>query len=342
MRTFPIAAAALTLSALAPVPAAHAAAPARCQDVTVAVSMAPGEPADQRVAGTLCTPPGRRATTVQVLVPGGTYGQGYWSTRPAPGVPSYVESMNRAGYATLAIDRLGAGRSSRPSSDRYRPQTHTGTVRQVLRELRAGRIGGRPFARVVLAGHSLGSAIAMRIAVDQPRAVDGLVLTGVASRQNDAAFAELEQALHPANRDPRFAGRGLDDGYVTTRPGTRADFFYHRPTMAPATLARDEAAAQPDVFPSFEAFPTPEEYRRIQVPVLLAVGRHDRLICGGAGSDCSGPAALRAQEAPWYGPSARLRAVVVPGSGHSINLQRTAPVLFEAVRSWADRYVAPR
>lgn len=343
MPEFHIAAVTLALAAFAPLPTAQAAAPpVRCHGVTVAVSMAPGEPADQRIAGTLCVPPGRRATTVQVLVPGGTYGQRYWSMRPATHVPSYVESMTRAGHATLAIDRLGAGRSSRPPSDRYRLQTHTQTVHQVLRRLRAGQIGDRSFARVIVVGHSLGSAIATKIAVDHPRDVDGIVLTGVATRQNDAAFAEFEQAIHQANRDPRFSRLGLDDGYVTTKPGTRADFFYHRPTMSPATLAEDETAAQPDVFPSYEAFPTPEQYRRIKVPVLVAIGRYDRLICGGAGSDCSSSAALRAQEAPWYGPSARLRAVVIADSGHSINLQRTAPRLFKAVQTWTHRYVTPR
>lgn len=45
--------------------------------VTVAVTMAPGRPADQTVAATLCVPPGPPPATVQVLIPGGTYSQAH-------------------------------------------------------------------------------------------------------------------------------------------------------------------------------------------------------------------------------------------------------------------------
>ncbi|MER6950673.1 alpha/beta hydrolase [Nonomuraea sp. NPDC000554] len=328
------------LLALAPAaPAQAGATEPQCGQVTVKVSMAAGGPADQRVAGTLCTPRGRQPATVQLLVAGGTYGQAYWSSRPAPRSPSYVEAMTRAGYATLAIDRLGTGRSSHPPSGSFRNETHPETVYQLLRGLRDGRVGGRGFERTVVVGHSLGAAVATKVAVDHPEVVDGVVLTGVATRQNDAAFEEFGKQIHQANRDPRFAGRGLDDGYVTTRPGSRADFFFHRPAMAPSTIARDEAAKEADVFPPFDAYPTPEEYKLIKAPVLIAVGRYDRLICGGTGSDCSSSAALLAQESPWYGAAAQVEAVVVPEAGHCLNLQRTAPAFFSSVRDWADRKI---
>ncbi|WP_214409167.1 alpha/beta fold hydrolase [Sphaerisporangium fuscum] len=331
------------LTVLASVAAAPAQADAsqapRCQEVTVPVSLTSGGPADQRIAGTLCLPRGGQPATVQLLIPGGTYTRSYWSTRPTTHTPSYVEAMTRAGYATLAIDRLGTGRSSHPASDRFRNETHPQAVHELLRRLRDGRLGGHRFDRTILVGHSLGSAIATKVAIDHPDAVDGVVLTGVATKQNDAAFEEFGKYVHPANRDPRFAGRRLDDGYVTTKPGSRADFFFHRPAMTRSAIARDEATKDADVFPPFDAYPMPKDYKSIKDPVLVAVGRYDRLICGGSGSDCSGSAALLAQESPWYGPAAQLEAAVIPDSGHCINLQRTAPVLYGTVRDWADRKV---
>ncbi|MFE2943923.1 alpha/beta fold hydrolase [Streptomyces sp. NPDC059255] len=216
-------------------------------------------------------------------------------------------------------------------------------------KLRAGQLAGQGFERVVLVGHSLGSGVAIDVAVTCPHDIDGVVLTGVATKQNEAEFAAQEKDMHPANQDPRFARLGLDDGYITTKPGTRSKWFYYRATMSPATIAQDEAAAQPDALAPSSAPPTseapgtpetPDVYRQIKVPVLIAVGEYDRVVCGGTGSDCSSSAALQAQEAPRFAPSARLRAVVIPDSGHSINQQFTAPILFSAIRGWSHRYVA--
>ncbi|MEV5729625.1 hypothetical protein AB0N50_28065 [Streptomyces pharetrae] len=99
--------------------------------------MAPAEdtPADQRIAGTLCTPRGTRAGTVQLLVHGGTYDRDYWSVRARTGSPTYVESATRAGHATLASDRLGTGASSAPHSSRFTETTHEWVTLQLIRTL---------------------------------------------------------------------------------------------------------------------------------------------------------------------------------------------------------------
>ncbi|MFE2938587.1 alpha/beta fold hydrolase [Streptomyces sp. NPDC059255] len=349
--------ASLALAALTPafaaVPAAAAESPtpsAHCKEVKVPVSMTEGAPADKELTGTLCAPSSKRAAIVQVLIPGGTYDQRYWSMAPGAGVPSYTESMSKAGIATLAIDRLGTGRSSQPPSTEFRADTHSVSVHQVLQKLRAGKIDDQRFKRIVVVGHSLGSAIAADVAGTYPRDVDGVVLTGVASKQNDAEMGAQEKDMHRANQDPRFAHLGLDDGYVTTKPGTRAKWFYYGPTMLPETLAADEAAAQPDAFALSEETQAPETsqepaaegsdmLRKIKDPVLVAVGEHDGVVCGGTGSDCSSSAALQAQEAAAFRPSAHAQAVVIPASGHSINQQLTAPILFSKVQDWSDRFV---
>jgi pimeloyl-ACP methyl ester carboxylesterase len=62
------------------------------------------------MAGTLCRPPG--ASTVMVLVPGSTYNQTYWDFPYQLETYDFRLAMNRAGYATLVIDRLGVGKSS--------------------------------------------------------------------------------------------------------------------------------------------------------------------------------------------------------------------------------------
>lgn len=320
-----------------PTPASAHQAPARCQQVSTPVSMALGEPADQRVTGTLCLPRSQPATTLQLLLPGGTYDRSYWTLRGDLPGPSYVEAMTGAGHATLAIDRLGTGRSSRPPSHRFTDNTQELVVHQLIQRLRDGELGGHRATRTVLVGHSFGSTIARMVAVTYPDDVDGLILTGESSTPDWAAFEAMATDMHLANQDPRLAGRGLDDGYLTMVPGGKSRWFYHRQTTRPAVMAIDEATPEPDVYPQDPAWGNPSINNRIRVPVLIVVGEYDRLLCGAGATDCTSSRALQAQQSAWYGPMAQLRALAAPDTGHALNLHRTAPVWYPSVLAWIDR-----
>ncbi|NYH55692.1 pimeloyl-ACP methyl ester carboxylesterase [Nocardiopsis arvandica] len=307
-------------------------------EVGIEVSLAPGLPADHEIAGVLSLPGGGSSDTVQLLVSGGTYGSEYWLMRGDPEHPSYVETMAGAGYATLAVDRFGAGeKSSLPPSESFRKETHVHVVSQIARRLREDGVAGFRFERVVLVGHSYGSTLVRSQAVREPGSVDGLVLTGECSKPSEAAFEEFWTALCTADQDPRFAGRGIDAGYYTTRPGKRGEWFYHASTADPEVIAADERAKAADVYS--EEFPPPTENTAIRVPVLIVVGEHDRLLCGEGGTDASSSEELLQQESPWYSPEACLEAVIVPDTGHALNLHRTAPQWFSAAREWCDRHI---
>ncbi len=73
-------------------------------------------------------------------------------------------------------------------------------------------------------------------------------MTGVA-HSLAAAFAS-SGGFYPAIKDPKFAGSGLDSGYLTTVPGSRGKLFYHLPDGGPAVIAPDEA--RKDVFSATE------------------------------------------------------------------------------------------
>jgi pimeloyl-ACP methyl ester carboxylesterase len=268
---------------------------------------------------------------LQVLVPGGGYDQNYWTWRGDPRGPSYVEAMNRAGYATFALDRIGTGRSSAPPSSSFAPDSQTYTVHQVLRALRS------PRERIVLVGNSLGSTIARMIAVHHPADVDGLILTGESSTPNWPAFAELGADYITASHHPLLAGRNLDDGYGVLRPGVRRDWFYYAPTAANSVVAQDEANPEPDVFPTDPEFGSVLLNRRIKVPVIVVVGAHDRLICGPGASDCASSATLLAGERPYYATD--LSALVVPDTGHVLNLHRTAPTMYPELARWTSQHI---
>lgn len=316
------------------VPGTAAVAGVRCRTVEIPVAMSAGKPLEAKIAGTMCRPRGRDRGVLQVLIPGGGYDRSYWSWRGDPRGPSYVEAMNRAGYSTLALDRIGTGKSSAPPSSSFAPDSQVSTIHQVLQRFR--------HERVVLVGNSLGSTIARMIAVHYPEDADGLILTGESSTPNWAAFEQLGADYITATQHPLLAGRKLDDGYGVLRPGVRRSWFYYSPTAIDQVVARDEANPEPDVFPTDPDFGSVALNRKIKVPVLVVVGQYDRLICGQGASDCSSSSALLAGERPYYAPNADLQALAVPNTGHVLNLHQTAPALYPQLAHWVDHHLSPR
>ena len=150
----------------------------------------------QTVSGTLCAPPD--ANTVQVLVPGGFYNRGYWDISVTPERRSFRRAMNNAGYATLAVDRLGTGRSSKPPSLLLTALTQADAVHQVIQSLRTGGQGPR-YGRVIVGGHSLGSAISI-IEAAVYRDVDGVLVTSMAHHLNLLGLVPIFATFVPAVR----------------------------------------------------------------------------------------------------------------------------------------------
>jgi pimeloyl-ACP methyl ester carboxylesterase len=285
----------------------------------------------QTMAGTLCVPAGAR--TLQILVPGGFYNRSYWDI--ALPSRSYRRAMNDAGYATLAVDRLGAGASSRPVSAMPTAIVDADAVHQVVRAMRPR------FTKVLLAGHSLGSAISV-IEAGTYHDVDGVVVTAMGHHLNALGIAPIAATFVPAVLDPRFRGRALDPGYLTTLAGMR--YSMHRPgPNVRAVVALDEATkdvAAPGELVDAALLGTVTRYtRRINVPVLSAIASGDPTFCGPLATDCSSAASYQAAEAPFYGPAAQLRTYVLRGYGHAFNFAPNAPDLYAAVIAWANRKV---
>ncbi|MEV4058273.1 alpha/beta hydrolase [Amycolatopsis sp. NPDC049688] len=301
-----------------------AAAATTCEDLSVPVTVAL---LPQTMHGRLCAPP--RATTVVVLIPGGTYNASYWDIGYTPEIRSFRMAANSAGIATLALDRLGTGSSSKPLSTLLSASVQADAAHQVIRSIRAR------FAKVVVGGHSIGAAMAM-IEAGRYRDVDGVLVTGMTHRMNLITVIPVLANMVPAPLDPSLAARGLDAGYLTTDQGTRYNAFHTPGPYDAAAIAYDESTK--DVFAATEAVDsltlttvvTPAS-QQITAPVLLVVG-NDPHFCGTLGSDCSSPEALRASEAPFFGGP--LQTYILGGYGHAINYAPNAPTYFAVVTSW--------
>lgn len=307
-----------------------------CGNVTVPVAVGGQSGA---IAGTLCAPPG--ATSLQILVPGLTYNRAYFDVAVEPDTYSYARAANRAGYATLAIDRLGAGQSLHPLSLFDTFEADVATLHEVVRAARGGAFG-TAYPKVVTVGHSLGSILAQGEA-GAFGDVDAIITTGFSSMLNYVnATARVTGHVHPATSDPRFADSGLDPLYFTTIPGTRA-VFTNPENTEPALDAYDEDTLKDTdtltELATFAEYPFANAIANIHVPVLAVTGTDDPIFCGLDAADCTSPATLQAHERAFYSAGNTVEAYAVPGTGHDVELATTAPLAHQRMIQFSDTYV---
>jgi pimeloyl-ACP methyl ester carboxylesterase len=78
--------------------------------------------------------------------------------------------------------------------------------------------------KVILVGHSLGSAFAV-VEANRYANVHGLILTGLLHTVAPAASVVAPVVFIPAARDPKFAHRHLPPGYLTALRGALPIFL---------------------------------------------------------------------------------------------------------------------
>jgi pimeloyl-ACP methyl ester carboxylesterase len=274
--------------------------------------------------------------TLLVAVPGGTYLGSYWDFRVEPSTYSFAGAANRAGYATLTLDPLGRGDSTRPASAALSAQEQAAAIEQVIRQARRGELlEGHAFRSVVLLGHSLGSMEAVLVAIDNAD-VDGLVLSGFSHELGPAGAAGILARFQPAPLDPALGAEYQDPGYLTTATGERAAAFYSPGQVAPEVLTADEAtksvfssAEMMDGVPLTVMSPLSTNLRQ---PVLLANGQYDAAFCGPSAVCDAGT--LRAREAPYFAGSRDFATYVLPGAGHDLNLMVNTRLFQIAALDW--------
>ena len=317
----------VVLAVLACVAGPAATANAACTETSFSVRVAAlSQP--YTVSGTLC----RKTNAIddQTLVitsHGATYNRLYWDWPQSPESYSLVKRLVSS-VSVLNIDLLGSGRSSHPLSVRLTQQAQASMLHQLVQRMRT-----RGFRTVILLGHSSGSGT-VTLEASRYHDVDGIVVTGFL---HSSPGLSVPLSMYPAMLDPAFAGLGLDPGYLTTRPGTRAtNGFYNAAVADPRVIAYDEAHKdvvpwlQPTEFPLI--FGHPSISRAVDVPVLSLVGDHD----GFCGTPACPPAA---NEPAAWSSAARFELHVIRNAGHDIHLHGAAYADAEAayVREWLAR-----
>jgi pimeloyl-ACP methyl ester carboxylesterase len=310
----------------------------QCRDVNIPVALMVGQPTNQKVFAELCLPRGRAPQTVQLLVHGTTYNHTYWDFPYQPPKYSYVDAAVRAGYAVLAIDRIGDGQSSHPPSGQIVFPSTVYTLHQVVDDLRNGTLGTK-FDSVIEVGHSLGSSYA----VDEQSTyqdADALILTGY-GHQVSPSFQKLSgPTLYPAVDDPKFADSGLDTGYVTTKPEV-GRLYFHLPGADPNIVAVNEKLKDTVELAEGQSLPDISKLTpNIHVPTLIFAGQHDIVYCNA--DDCSTEQSFYQAESPYFTNAACLRTMVMPNTGHDVTLHYSAPESARSILDWARETLPPR
>jgi pimeloyl-ACP methyl ester carboxylesterase len=206
-----------------------------------------------------------------------------------------------SGIETIAFDLPGHGaRIAEPGPEGMSVRDYAEDV--YLKLMAQGIDNG------VVIGHSLGGAIALRLAVDHPDLAQRLVLVGSGARLRVAPqFLEEARATGPEG--------SLTVTEMSFAPGheEQAQAFYAaRPPTAPGMLYRDLAAC--------DAFDMMGELRDITQPALIIVGEADRM------TPVKYAEFLNARL-----PQSEL--VVIPGAGHYVQIEQPEAVA-AALRVW--------
>lgn len=310
-----------------------------CSEVSIPVALDPGGQKSSQIAGTYCADADNPGSVLQILVPGATYDRSYWDFPGFGGKYSYVEKASKAGKATLAIDPIGVGRSSKPPGWQVSAPSAAQTVHEVIGATRRGELGHR-WNKVALVGHSFGSLTAM-LEAGTYGDVDGLLISGASHAPGPAGIFQIQSTVRPALDDPLTRGSVPpgDNTYLSV-PDVRAKAFHAPGDSDPAVVAADEASRVAGTIGVLATIPVfiPTTFG-IDVPVLIANGRADKVFCsqGGGGSltDCSDAGSLYQSERPFF-PKADLSTYVLPKSGHSLNLALNNREFFDHALSWID------
>src|SRR5689334_3013919 len=207
-------------------------------------------------------------------------------------------------FTCIALDLPGHGAQiDQPGPERMSINDYADAVRAELAR--------RGLERVCLAGHSLGSAIALRLALDHPTLVARLAIVGGGAR-----LRVLPSLLEAARAQPVPArGDIAAMGFASGHEALAAAYGEAQLPTAPGMLYRDLSAC--------DAFDVMGELGRVTQPALIVVGDQDRM------TPPKYAAYLRD-----HLPNAMM--VTVPDAGHFVAVEAPDAVA-SALRTWLTR-----
>jgi pimeloyl-ACP methyl ester carboxylesterase len=282
----------------------------------------------------LTVPPQARRDELHVLVHGAGADHRYWHWPLDPDRYSYIGWATERGIATLNIDRIGCGFSSRPPGSEVDVAAQAHALAQLVEHARAGRNGLPSFSRVVLVGHSLGSVVCGTTAATYG-GIDRLVLTGYLPVDGTV---EMGDELFDFAFVPALVGlphlRGLvDDDYLVARDNLGVDALRYWGAQAdPEVIALEGLLKGPATRAELrDAAVAGALIRSVATPTLCVVGQHDALLIDSGLGDTDVSDTVRRVAAD---VQSNFEFTVIPDTGHMQNLHHNAHQTYAAIERW--------
>lgn len=300
----------------------------------------PGE-GPLEIAVEVISPP-QPKPVVLVCLPGGAMTRRYFDLR-AEGDDSFsfAREMARRGFASVLLDHLGVGESSRPA-DGYRltgelvARANAKATAAVLERIRNGTAinGLAPIPHVASAGigHSMGAMLTV-IQQATARQHAGIAVLGFSTRGLPEYLTpearKIAVDLQAARREaPRLAEQMFREPYPKigrTSDGSQLYAGLHaEPVGIQAIKAARERLLPVPAYESMLPGNVAPEAARIDVPVFVGLGELDM-----AGPPLDAPKAFTASPAVTFH--------LLPQAGHSHFLFASRHELFNALAAWATK-----
>jgi pimeloyl-ACP methyl ester carboxylesterase len=293
------------------------------------------------LSGWLTVPEDLRRDELHILVHGAGADHRYWDWPMEPERYSYVAWAAERGIATLNLDRIGCGHSSRPPGREVTVGAQADGISQVIEAMRSGRTASVPsFSRIVLVGHSIGSVIC-GVSVAVHGGPDALVLTGYLPVDGTAEMGDelFSFAFVSAiEGKPELAGL-VDDDYLVPREGLGVDELrFWEPVTDPEVMLFDGLIKGPATRAELrDAALAGPQIRSVAVPTLALIGEHDALLID---KNLNESTAFDTVKRVRPTVAAGFEFEVVPGAGHMQCLQHNAHDSYAAMDRWLDALAA--
>ena len=249
----------------------------------------------QKIYGQYCEPTTKIPTcsgSLQLLVHGNSYDHQYFNAFdavPSSLANSWAAFANAQGFPTLAIDRLGIGKSSHPDPINvvqapYQAELYNNLIILLRSSTKLSIPTG--WKKIIWVGHSFGSILGTQVSTKHPAAVDAFVQTGIAipTPDENALPGELADGYVQASTyDPvRFPPATYTPGYlVSSSKEGRRNTFYSNPLSDFSSALYDRDFEKKDTLALGEAL-TQDIYNSTNYanPVYVLTGKQDAVFCG--------------------------------------------------------------
>lgn len=271
----------------------------------------------------------------------------YWASSFEPENYSFAQYALDAGYSLFYYDRLGVGLSSRISGYEVEANPQVELLASLLKSLRKGAytLDVKP-SKLVLVGHSFGSAVSNLVLGRYPELAEAAVLTGFsfANMSDPAAytsglglsvFASRIVSSLPEAAKPQFAST-FDDGWLSFADKYAfTESFLGAEDYDVAAAEYSFTIAQPYSGVDFlSVFAQPSVADKFTGKLLFAPAERDLFFCAG---DCKDTYARGLQEVAF--PKLKRSDITYyfqGGSGHGQNFATNAKDMYAAVVTFVD------